>query len=403
MIKGFIENFLLWADQPQNRSKYRLLIAVACFIYFSGIAAIYIPSMNELGWDLLNFLIPWVNHYAEYGFFEGLATDPSNYTPFYNYLLAFAAPLSHWLDGVYIIKIVSIAFIPIASYFVYSIILYYRSKTVAVLAALGLFAMPTVVLNAPFWGQADLIYTTFLLAAFHFVLARRPLLTVAMFGLSLSIKLQAMLFSPFLLYLILQKKIPWYYLALVPVVYILTILPEGLLGRPWAEMLLVYADQAGLYKELSYEAPNIYQFIKKWDLLSYETGVKVGLIVATIAGILLSTLPLRVKESGPFFYLQLVTLTLIVMPYVLPKMHERYFFPADIFSYLLFVVNPRYWPLALGVQVSSFVSYGGYLYDKQGATEGALIMTAVLGIYLVHMLGLLGKLRLQARKVFGIA
>jgi hypothetical protein len=46
----------------------------------------------------------------------------------------------------------------------------------------------------------------------------------------------------------------------------------------------------------------------------------------------------------------------MLVPSLLPHMHERYFFPADILSIALAVWIPRYWPVAVLVQLTSFLA-----------------------------------------------
>ena len=48
------------------------------------------------------------------------------------------------------------------------------------------------------------------------------------------------------------------------------------------------------------------------------------------------------------------------MPYLLPKMHERYFFVADIMTLTLAFVDPRLWVTVPLFQVGSLLSYLPY-------------------------------------------
>jgi Gpi18-like mannosyltransferase len=47
------------------------------------------------------------------------------------------------------------------------------------------------------------------------------------------------------------------------------------------------------------------------------------------------------------------------MPYLLPKMHERYFYPTDILSIIFAFYFPEYRWVAISVQLASFFSYLG--------------------------------------------
>jgi hypothetical protein len=43
--------------------------------------------------------------------------------------------------------------------------------------------------------------------------------------------------------LIWKKKIPWFNLGVIPIVYGLLVIPAALTGRPFLELFLVYAGQ----------------------------------------------------------------------------------------------------------------------------------------------------------------
>ncbi|MGB3147600.1 MAG: hypothetical protein WBA91_07565, partial [Paracoccaceae bacterium] len=327
-------------------------------------------------------ILPWLAHYVEFGAIKGLASDPSNYMPAYNYLLALAAPLTKWLQPVIVIKLISVSFVPVAAWLTYRIVTHYRGHRRGLLAACLFPLIPTVFLNAAYWGLPDLIYSTFLLATFCGLIHQRPGLAMAMFGMALSIKLQAVFLSPFLAYLFLQGRIRWAQIPIVPAVFLASLLPAALAGRPWSELLNIYTGQATIFKQLSMSAPNIYQILQRFDLVSYETGVAVGIAVAALVGVALVATPYFLQTRRVCFELELALLSLFVIPYVLPKMHDRYFFPADIFSVVLAVVWPRYWPIALGIQMASTMAYSNYLFAYPMASHGAVVMTLTLCLYL---------------------
>ena len=55
-------------------------------------------------------------------------------------------------------------------------------------------------------------------------------------------------------------------------------------------------------------------------------------------------------------------LCLALMPYLLPKMHNRYFFPADIFSFALLAFNYRLWSITAAFQLGSLFAYIPYFF-----------------------------------------
>ena len=56
----------------------------------------------------------------------------------------------------------------------------------------------------------------------------------------------------------------------------------------------------------------------------------------------------------------LATFSVLLMPYVLPKMHERFFFPADVIAIVLAFYRPRLWYVPVivgGVSLCCYVPY----------------------------------------------
>lgn len=105
---------------------------------------------------------------------------------------------------------------------------------------------------------------------------------------------------------------------------------------------LIYFNQANKYKELAKNAPNLYQ----WVLSNfYNIIVPIGLTLSISAIFLFSYIVYKSRRKitqNRLIYL--ATISVLFMPYILPKMHDRYIYPADIFS-LIFAFN---FPIFLG-------------------------------------------------------
>ncbi len=98
-------------------------------------------------------------------------------------------------------------------------------------------------------------------------------------GLAFSIKAQATFFLPFLAIMAIRKKIPWLYFGMMPLVYLLAILPVVMLGRPFLDALLIYKKQAVTYSVISMYAPNAYILVpNEW----YSWLTPIGLIATAI-------------------------------------------------------------------------------------------------------------------------
>jgi Gpi18-like mannosyltransferase len=73
-----------------------------------------------------------------------------------------------------------------------------------------------------------------------------------------------------------------------------------------------------------------------------------------------------------------------LVPFVLPKMHDRYFYPADVFSLLAAFYMPELWFVPILYQVISTLAYMVFLFNVPVvATEIAAVLNTVTIIFLV--------------------
>src|SRR5688572_24692698 len=158
-----------------------LLIAISIVI---RICVLPIPNG-----DMTNFNLPWYQVLVNNGIAETLATSFTNYSPPYTYLLALATLSKDLIPPLIAIKLIAIFFDILGMYIVYRIIkIKHPNGSIPLFAAALYFSMPTVIINSSLWGQADSIYTCFLLLCLYFVLTERYALSMAAFGLAFSVK-----------------------------------------------------------------------------------------------------------------------------------------------------------------------------------------------------------------------
>ena len=140
-------------------------------------------------------------------------------------------------------------------------------------------------------------------------------------------------------------------------------LPAALAGRSWISLIGVYAGQAGFMHSLSAHAPNAYMFFQ--DGLSEQARSYFGyggLLLAGLASLVLLATHFRIRPPlPPLFIILAVALWLSLEPSLLPRMHDRYFFPADIFAFLFACLVPRAWWIAVLFQAGSALAYAQYL------------------------------------------
>lgn len=367
----------------QNNRKRPAVFSSKILIYASILILIAASSMlRSMALPYTNIdtdgYVEWYNYIAKRGL-EALEDEFSVYTPPYLYLLWVARYFKDSIPAEIAIKLIPIPFDVLNAFIIYKITRTRLERDVSLLAAVGFLCLPTIILNSSFWGQIDSIYTSFLLLSFYMLMEKRPFWAFLFFGISFSVKAQAVFFLPFLGILFLQKKIRWFHFMLIPFVYIISGIPAMMAGRSFTSILLIYFNQAGEFEELAKTAPNLYIFV---DPNYYHPALEIGLLVFIV--IILSWVWLNWKaeplqEKSALILAALTCLSLV--PFLLPKMHDRYFYPADVFSYAAALLNPRLWFIPFLFQISSGFAYTIFLFNAQPVFVylAAIINTALVG------------------------
>jgi len=333
--------------------------------------------------DFSYFLLPWIERYREMTFLEGLGTSVGNYNPPYMYILNIIARFD--FSELISVKIVSVLFDFLVAFFVMKIVsLRTENMNIRLLAFVLALAIPTVIINSSMWAQCDAIYSTFAIGSLYFGLAKRSKLAYIFMGLAFSFKMQAMFLFPMLIVFIFMKRIKFRDCYLFFAVYLATLLPAVIAGMPVDAVLSTYINQAGTYSELSMNIANVWQFAGN---VPYENFLVIGLCIAGLAvlGLLYFTWVNRARLVDYVDFVRLAYLFAVIMPFLLPKMHDRYYFLADVLSVLVFMFDKRRWYVPV---VSIFCSYLGYAWFMMGRFEiidfkiGALALLVIIFVVL---------------------
>ena len=372
--------------------------------------------LDYAGTDYNNFLSRWYLFFRENGGFAAVARAVGDYNVPYLYFMAFISCLS--TPDLYLIKLFSIAFDAALAWGCLRLVRCLRGRDEADSAPLIAFAaallLPTVVLNGSYWGQCDGIYGALAVHAVALLLEGKNKTSVALMGLAFSFKLQAVFVLPLWGVLWLAKKVKFRELWVFPLTYAVVIIPAVLLGKPLRETLLVYFNQVGEYPRLTLNAPSVYQFLP-YDMTRAASDSSPVLSALSAAGVaaaaalvlILLFLGLRLGERLDGRTCMAIAVVLAVaVPFLLPRMHERYFFLADVFTLCWACSDIRRLPAAVLVEASSGLSYvmdlrlkfnwpfsvGGRYYVMIPET---LCMLAGL---VFAVMGLIGCLRIRTAK-----
>ena len=235
----------------------------------------------------------------------------------------------------------------------------------SIVAPLGAFAavllFPTVVVNSALWGQSDSLYTAFLLLFAYLATRERSAAACIAFGCALAFKLQSIFLAPLVAVLVLRRVVRPAHLLWIPVPYLLAIVPCWLTGRPLHDLLTIYVRQATWDTALSVDAPNLFAWIHLPESVGVALGL--GLAAAACAAYVVGAS----RDRSPLTSTRVVlraTLALVLFPFVLPRMHERYFYAADVFSVALAFQVPRLAWLPIAIGGASLLSYTPFLWGK---------------------------------------
>lgn len=311
--------------------------------------------------DIANDYIPWFNHIVDADAVNAFAKPFGAYSPPYLYLLALATPLKGLIADVIIVKIVAMIGNLAAAVAFWRLLLALRIDD-APRRALCLLALPSLMINAAMLGQSDAMYVAPVLMAVAAAIERRHRAMLAWCGLALAIKMQTVLIGPFILVILVARRVPLHYWLMTPLTYLAALAPAWAAGWPIDDLLTVYFRQATTFSDIARNAPNIWMVARE---LGYNSNVVAGLASVIAVGAIAAYLARYIataRHFSPEMLLRLALLAPLIGAGLLPRMHERYFLLADILSVALAIVSraPGVWKVPVAVQLGSLFGLFGY-------------------------------------------
>jgi Gpi18-like mannosyltransferase len=349
--------------------------------------------------DMPAYLLPWFDHIVATGPVASFAHPFSNYAPAYLYLLAALSLFSGVLPAMTLIKLLSVAGTVALALAVRHLLTRFDALQ-PVRATMLLFAMPSILLNATLLGQCDAMWAAPCVMAVAAALDRRHAAMLAWFGLAVAFKAQAILIAPFFLAVLIGRRVPPWLWPIAPAVTLATMVPAWAAGWPAADLVTIYLRQADTFQMLSFNAPNIWAILQAFPiglpLAGIATAVAIGGTAAYIARFSTQTLDDRALLSAAL-------LATLVTAGLLPRMHERYFFLADVLALCLALVcrDKPSQTIAILVQAGSTLALFGYLSGIAGLVMLGSVAMIVATIRLARPLltPSVNENRLMARAV----
>ena len=314
---------------------------------------------------------------ADGSFAEGMRQNIGEYNVLYQYILFIITRLS--VPSLYAVKAVS--FIGDAFLAGAAAALAQKDGKKS-MAAFGLaLLLPTIVLNGGMFAQCDSLYAACALWGLALALEGKPARAAACFALSLAFKLQAVFILPIVVVLWADRKLRLSDALVFLGTLVLTALPALLGGKSIGALLSIYTAQTGLYTGLTYNAPSFFALMNTTGLDVYAYG-NFGMALAFgVCALLVSAGVKRAGRMTRAGYLRLALLLPLAIVFFLPRMHERYFYLADILSVALVAYDKKAAPVCALVVFASFSCYWETLFSLPVC---ALMMLAALILTLRH-------------------
>ncbi len=332
--------------------------------------------------DYQDWIKNWIQSLRDAGPWHGLGQEiwSCNYNVPYLYFLAVFAKSE--IYDLLLVKLLSILFDVLMAWVVMKLVgLFSQSPARRLTAFLGVLWLPTVYLNGALWGQCDVIYAFFAVLSVYLALSDRPGWSVAAIAVSVSFKLQGIFLLPFWMVLLIAKRVKFWQLFLFPLTYVATILPAVFAGRNFLELLTLYFRNTGSIGDgLNYNSSSVYALLN-FDALPAQAGERIGIVLAFFLCISVFVgMLMRKDDIDNRVLLGVAVLFALGIPFLLPHMHDRYFFIADILTFALAVVSPKTALAPLCVSFGSLLGYHAYLKMRylMPMRYGAIAMLAAL-------------------------
>ncbi len=336
---------------------------VVCALLTAGAFLLRGLCMGHVTLDYLDFLSGWVDFYRDNGGFAALGTPIGNYNLPYLYFLAAFSYFG--VSDMVLIKALSVVFDVILAWAVMKLVGLLSGGKARQLAGYFLVLyLPTVVLNGSCWAQCDSIYVAFAVLGIYLALQSRGAAAMVCIAVSFAFKLQAVFVMPVFVIFLIARRVKLRHFLLFPLTYLVLMLPAVLAGYPLLSTVTLYFDQMGTVgSALNYNSSSV--FALAGNVSNEQLASALGILAAftLMLGCFLWAWMKR-KHINNWALLGFSVLLAVGIPFLLPHMHERYFYAADILTLSLAVAAPEYLLLPILTQFASLLGYHAYLRQR---------------------------------------
>lgn len=323
--------------------------------------------------DMTQSYAPWLRHVEVVGAISAIGHPFGDYTPPFVYLLAIAALGKGILTTASLVKLISVAGTVALALATRRLL---RALAVSDADRWAAFVplLPGVAFNAALMASADAWWAAPCVMALAAAVDRRHRAMLAWCGVALAVKQQAVCLAPAVLGLLLARQVPVRRWLFAPAAYLACFAPSFLAGAPLGSAVGIYARQAGFFDAIALNAPNIWSIAALLPAGPPLTGLALAAAIGASAWLAARIIILR-PEGATLVATALASPLLVVG--LLPRMHERYFFLADVLALVWSAVSAtrRASTDAMLVQLGSTLGILAYMSGASGlAALGAVPM-----------------------------
>lgn len=342
--------------------------------------ALRLYFFNEISNDYVQYLSRWLSEMRALDGLKPLTTPIGDYNMPYLYFLFGVSKIG--IYDLYQIKILSVFFDFLLAFGALKIVSVYSKSDVVKLFAFAItLFVPTIFLNSAYWGQCDVLYTALCIWALYFALKEKGELSIVFFALGFSVKIQSIFILPIIIFLIFAHKINLKQLLYFPLTFFLTLLPAILCGRSLYDTFSIYIDQASSYPELTLNCPTFWAFFHE-DTFDVFGDAALFLAGAVLLVFCIYIYANRAKLNNVLLF-DIAFILVILIPFVLPRMHERYFYLAEAMCGIYILLHRRRFAFPPIIILTSFFCYYAYLFGYRIISlEFSAFLNLALIVYL---------------------
>lgn len=361
----------------ERRFDALMLLAAAVCLCCGMYARVTMLSFQSS--DYINCLLPWTKKLGSLPLREALSTPIGDYNLPYLYFLTILSRTG-W-DELLHIKSMSCFFDVVLAYLVMRITaLEVKDRRLQLASFLIILISPTVMINSAQWAQCDSTYVAFCLLAILGAMTGRGRLCAIAWTIAFCFKLQAIFILPALAVALFMGQVKPRHLLWIPAVYFASLLPALVCGRSLLSCMNIYGGQLGEYNKLFLNAPTVWRFFGASRPAEYNNmAVFVALGAIVIFTMLCLSFSKKLSRAQLF---RLFFISSMLVPYLLPRMHERYFYMAEMLALIYFMYDRRKWYVPVALTLTSLAGSiasmcNDMVFDQLYAAMAYLVILAV--------------------------